>query len=148
VNSGKFDGLAVDDAKSEITAWLGQKHVGHAEVQYRLRDWLISRQRYWGAPIPIIYCDSCGVVPVPVKDLPVVLPLDQEFDKSGRSPLLDHPDYTHVSCPECGKDARRETDTMDTFVDSSWYFLRYVDPSYQDGPFDHQAISQWLPVDR
>ena len=148
INSAKFDGLSVDDAKSEITAWLGEKHVGHAEVQYRLRDWLISRQRYWGAPIPIIYCDSCGVVPVPVKDLPVVLPLDQEFDKSGRSPLLDHPDYTHVKCPECGKDARRETDTMDTFVDSSWYYLRYVDPSYQDGPFDHKAVSQWLPVDR
>ena len=148
MNSGKFGGRDVSDAKSEITAWLGEKHVGHAEVQYRLRDWLISRQRYWGAPIPIIHCDACGVVPVPIKELPVVLPLDQEFDESGRSPLLTHPDFVKTACPECGADARRETDTMDTFVDSSWYYLRFVDPTYKDGPFDHKRVAQWLPVDR
>lgn len=148
INSAQFDGLKVNEAKTKITTWLKQKKIGHAQVTYRLRDWLISRQRYWGAPIPIIYCRKCGTVPVPIKDLPVVLPLNQTMDKSGRSPLLDHPDYTTTKCPECGGKARRETDTMDTFVDSSWYFLRYPNPDYTDGPFDPVAVKRWLPVDR
>ncbi|MSR89814.1 leucine--tRNA ligase, partial [Patescibacteria group bacterium] len=118
------------------------------QIQYRLRDWLISRQRYWGTPIPIIYCDNCGIVPVPEKDLPVLLPLKQKFGKDGRSPLLDDPDFINVDCPDCGSKAQRETDTMDTFVDSSWYFLRYPNPEYQDGPFDPVAVKQWLPVDQ
>lgn len=148
VNSGEFDGQESEEAKKRITLWLEKQNLGQKQTQYRLRDWLISRQRYWGAPIPIIYCKQCGVVPVPEKDLPVVLPLKQEFGKDGRSPLHDHPDYAKAKCPECGGEARRETDTMDTFVDSSWYFLRYPNPSYEDGPFDPLAVKKWLPVDR
>lgn len=149
VNSGQFDGLSSADAKSEIVAWLHKGGFGEATTNYRLRDWLISRQRYWGAPIPMIYCEECGVVPVPEKDLPVVLPLGQEFDKTGRSPLHTHPDYVKVACPKCGNaDARRETDTMDTFVDSSWYFLRYPNPNYEQAAFDPEAVEKWLPVDR
>ncbi len=148
INSGGFDGQDSEEAKKKITTWLKSQNLGQKQTQYRLRDWLISRQRYWGAPIPIIHCKQCGTVPVPEKDLPVVLPLKQKFGKDGRSPLLDHPDFTSVKCPECGGDARRETDTMDTFVDSSWYFLRYPNPHYEDGPFDPLAVKKWLPVDR
>lgn len=149
VNSGQFEGESVESGKREITAWLHKAGLAESTVNYRLRDWLISRQRYWGAPIPIIYCPDCGVVPVPEADLPVVLPTGQKFDASGRSPLHEHPDYLHVTCPECGgEDARRETDTMDTFVDSSWYFLRYPNPHYADGAFDPEAVKTWLPVDR
>lgn len=147
INSSEFDGMTVANAKAAITAFLQRRNKGEKRVQYRLRDWLISRQRYWGTPIPIIHCLNCGAVPVPEDELPVVLPLNQKFDKSGRSPLLDHSDFRQVKCPKCGGRARRETDTMDTFVDSSWYFLRYTNPSYEQGPFDSAAVKTWLPVD-
>lgn len=147
VNSDLLDGMRVNEAKQVIVRKLEQDKSGQVRIQYKIRDWLISRQRYWGAPIPIIYCDSCGVVPVPEDQLPVVLPLKQKFDESGQSPLATHPDYTHTICPGCSGDARRETDTMDTFVDSSWYFLRYPNPNYTDGPFDSEAVKKWLPVD-
>ncbi len=148
MNSGEFNSLTSEQAKTKITKWLKLQGLAQPRVQYRLRDWLISRQRYWGTPIPIIHCKDCGAVAVPEKDLPVILPLKQEFGKDGRSPLLDHPDFNNVACPKCGGDAHRETDTMDTFVDSSWYFLRYPNPHYTDGPFDPVAVKQWLPVDR
>ncbi|MBP9827418.1 leucine--tRNA ligase, partial [Candidatus Saccharibacteria bacterium] len=148
INSGAFTGLSALKAKDKITTWLHESKMGERQQNYRLRDWLISRQRYWGTPIPIIYCDDCGVVPVPEKDLPVVLPLSQEFDKTGRSPLMTHPDFLHTTCPKCGgESAHRETDTMDTFVDSSWYYLRYPNPAYDKGPFDPEAVKTWLPVD-
>lgn len=147
-NSGKFDGLTSAEARVKITEYLAEKKLAKKMTQYKLRDWLISRQRYWGAPIPIIYCEKCGVVPVPEKDLPVKLPLGQKFDASGRSPLLTHPDFLHTKCPECGGDAKRETDTMDTFVDSSWYYLRYPNPEYDKAAFDPEAVKTWLPVDR
>ncbi|MCC7543505.1 class I tRNA ligase family protein [bacterium] len=147
-NSGQFDGLETAKAKQEITAWLQQRGDGHETMNYRLRDWLISRQRYWGAPIPIIHCPTCGAVPVPEEELPVELPLGVKFDNTGRSPLQTHPDFVKTSCPQCHHtEARRETDTMDTFVDSSWYFLRYPNTQYVDGPFDPAAVKQWLPVD-
>jgi len=117
-------------------------------VQYRLRDWGISRQRYWGAPIPIIYCEDCGIVPVPEEELPVVLPLDLEVGKEGQSPLPRSPEFYEVTCPKCGKKARRETDTMDTFVESSWYYERYASPRYDQGMFDPEAVKYWLPVDQ
>ena len=148
INSGEFDGMTSDNAKSAITHYLHHRGLGESQTQYRLRDWLISRQRYWGAPIPIIHCQKCGAVAVPESDLPVVLPLKQKFAKTGKSPLLDHPDFTDTKCPKCNGKAKRETDTMDTFVDSSWYFLRYPNPSYDKGPFDPAAVKTWLPVDR
>lgn len=149
INSGQFDGLDAKKAKHDIVRWLHEGGFGEVTTNYRLRDWLISRQRYWGAPIPIIYCEECGVVPVAEEDLPVVLPLGQEFDTTGRSPLQTHLDYVKVDCPKCGNaDARRETDTMDTFVDSSWYFLRYPNPYYEQAAFDPEAVEKWLPVDR
>lgn len=147
IHSGEFDGMSVDEAKVAIAKKLKSDKKGGPQIQYRLRDWLISRQRYWGTPIPIIHCDKCGPVAVPEKDLPVTLPLKQKFDSSGRSPLLDHPDFSSVKCPNCDCMARRETDTMDTFVDSSWYFLRYPNPNYDKGPFDPGAVKTWLPVD-
>jgi leucyl-tRNA synthetase len=147
INSGEFDGMDSEEAKRKITTWLESKNVGQRQVNYRLRDWLVSRQRYWGTPIPIIHCDNCGPVAVPEKDLPVILPLNQKFGEDGRSPLLDNEEFLNVKCPECDGDARRETDTMDTFVDSSWYYLRYPNPNYEDGPFDPVAIKEWLPVD-
>ncbi|MDP4001082.1 MAG: leucine--tRNA ligase, partial [bacterium] len=148
INSGKFNGLEVKKAKKAITAWLAEKKVGKANIQYKLRDWLISRQRYWGTPIPIIHCKDCGAVPVAEKDLPVLLPLNQQIDKTGRSPLITNKDFLNVKCPKCKATAKRETDTMDTFVDSSWYFLRYPNPDYDKGPFDPSAVKTWLPVDR
>ncbi len=149
INSAEFNGAAAKKAQQKITNWLHKGGFAKATTNYRLRDWLISRQRYWGTPIPIIYCEECGVVPVPEDQLPVVLPLGQEFDKSGRSPLHTHPDYVKTACPKCGNaSARRETDTMDTFVDSSWYFLRYPNPSYKEAAFDPEAVEKWLPVDR
>ncbi len=146
-NSGQFDGMTSVEARKEIADWLAQKGLASHKTQYKLRDWLISRQRYWGAPIPIVYCDACGIVPVPEDDLPVVLPLGQKFDKSGRSPLLED-SFTNVKCPTCSSDAKRETDTMDTFVDSSWYYLRYPNTQYEKAAFDPEAVKTWLPVDR
>ncbi len=148
INSGKFDGIPATDAIEKITAWVEEQGRGHAAVSYKLRDWLISRQRYWGAPIPIIYCDKCGIVPVPEDQLPVLLPDDVQFSDSGENPLKFHPAYQHVACPNCGGDARRETDTMDTFMCSSWYQLRYLSPHYDKAPFDPVEAAYWLPVDQ
>ncbi len=129
INSDFLDGLWMADAKKRIIAWFEDAGLGHATVQYRLRDWLISRQRYWGCPIPIIICPTCGLVPVPDEELPVVLPDVEDYTPKGQSPLAAVPSFVEVDCPRCGGPARRETDTMDTFVDSSWYFLRYTDPA-------------------
>ena len=148
VNSGPFDGLRSSEGTERIADFLEEKGWGRRAVSYRLRDWLISRQRYWGTPIPVIYCDTCGVVPVPEKDLPVLLPENVEFRPTGESPLKYHQGFVNTTCPECGRAAQRETDTMDTFVDSSWYFLRYASPHYDQGPFDPQAVKEWLPVDQ
>jgi len=148
INSSWLDGSDVHSAKTAATQWLAEQGSGEAKVNYRLRDWLVSRQRYWGCPIPIIYCDGCGVVPVPVDQLPVKLPDEVEFTPTGESPLKSHPDFAQVSCPRCGGDARRETDTMDTFVDSSWYFLRYCDPHNTELPFDAAKVASWMPVDQ
>jgi len=146
MNSREFNGVSSEDARHEIAKKIGAK----LTTQYRLRDWLISRQRYWGAPIPIIYCDppagGCGAVPVPAKDLPVELPMDVDFRPRGESPLVRSESFHKVSCPKCGAPARRESDTMDTFVDSSWYFLRYVDPQNNKKAFDAKPVKQWLPV--
>ncbi len=147
INSGEFSGLDSASAKAKIVEWLETSKIGKSQTQFRLRDWLISRQRYWGTPIPIIHCEKCGVVAVPEADLPVELPLNQKFGEDGRSQLLDNKDFLNVKCPQCNGEAKRETDTMDTFVDSSWYFLRYPNPNYQAGPFDPVAVKQWLPVD-
>jgi leucyl-tRNA synthetase len=147
VNSGQFDGTPVPESLPEVIAWLDEQGRGRAEVTYRLRDWLISRQRYWGTPIPVVYCDDCDMVPVPETDLPVILPLDAEFTPTGQSPLVKHEGFLNVSCPSCGKPARRETDTMDTFVDSSWYWFRYTDPQNTELPFDPERAAQWTPVD-
>ncbi len=148
INSGFLDGLGVDDAKSRMIEWLEERGAGEGTVTYRLHDWLISRQRYWGTPIPIIYCDECGTVPVPEKDLPVVLPEDAEFTPTGESPLKLHEGFRNVECPKCGGPAERETDTMDTFMDSSWYWYRYLSPHYDEGPFDPERAKKWLPVDQ
>ena len=148
INSGFLDGMAVAEAKSAATAWLEEQGFGRHTVNYRLRDWLVSRQRYWGCPIPIVYCADCGEQPVPEADLPVDLPDDVEFMPTGRSPLTTHEGFLHTTCPECGGPARRETDTMDTFVDSSWYFLRFADPWCDKSPFDREAVERWLPVDQ
>jgi leucyl-tRNA synthetase len=149
VNSGQFDGLTVEDAKRAIVAWLAEHEAGKGVVNYRLHDWCISRQRYWGPPIPIIYCDACGTQPVPERDLPVVLPFIEDFkpDDSGVSPLARHAEWYHVACPSCGKRGRRETDVSDTFLDSAWYFLRYPSADRDDVPFDAALTERWLPVD-
>jgi len=152
INSRFLDGMEIEPAKEEVARRLeaetrGNHPLGERKVQYRLRDWGISRQRYWGCPIPVIHCDACGIVPVPESDLPVLLPDDVEFDRPG-NPLDRHPTWKHVTCPQCGGPARRETDTMDTFVDSSWYFARYTDPWIETAPTDLQAVNAWLPVDQ
>jgi leucyl-tRNA synthetase len=147
VNSGEFSGLESSKAKQEITKYLEEKGLGKKTINYKLRDWNISRQRYWGTPIPIIYCDDCGIVPVPEEDLPVVLPQDVEFTGVGGSPLSKVEEFINTTCPKCGKPAKRETDTMDTFVDSSWYFLRYCDPKNDKLPFDKEKVDYWMPVD-
>ena len=148
VNSGKFDGLTTDEAKKSIVAELEKDKLGEMKVNFRLRDWLVSRQRYWGAPIPIIYCDDCGIVPVPEKDLPVKLPYDVEFTPDGKSPLSKCESFINTTCPCCGKPAKREADTLDTFVCSSWYYLRYADNKNEDAPFDPEKINKILPVDK
>ena len=148
VNSGEFDGLPSSEGMDKIADHIEALGLGGRAVNYRMRDWLISRQRYWGTPIPIVYCDACGEVAVPESDLPVLLPDDAEFLPTGDSPLARHGDFVNTTCPQCGGPAKRETDTMDTFVDSSWYFLRYASPSYDDGPFDPVAAGEWNPVDQ
>ncbi|MBW1799279.1 MAG: leucine--tRNA ligase [Deltaproteobacteria bacterium] len=148
VNSGPFDGQGNLDALDSIADYLESKGWGYKTVNYKIRDWNISRQRYWGAPIPIIYCDKCGTVPVPEADLPVVLPLDLEFRPGGGSPLPHTPEFYEVNCPRCNERARRETDTMDTFVESSWYFDRYACPDYGQGPLDPKRVDYWMPVDQ
>ena len=148
VNSGEFDGLTPAAAKDRIIAWLGERDAGRLAVNYRLRDWLLSRQRYWGCPIPIVHCPDCGMVPVPDEQLPVELPDVEEYKPKGKSPLEAATDWVETSCPKCGADARRETDTMDTFVDSSWYFLRYLDPHNSERPFEREAADHWMAVDQ
>jgi leucyl-tRNA synthetase len=148
VNSGPFDGVRSPESIAAVTGWLEEQGKGRAAVTYRLRDWLISRQRYWGAPIPIIHCEDHGEVAVPEGDLPVLLPDDVDFRLGGESPLARHSGFVNVACPTCGKPARRDTDTMDTFVDSSWYYFRYCSPHEADGPFDPDRVARWMPVDQ
>jgi leucyl-tRNA synthetase len=147
VNSGEFTGLPSEQGYEEVCALLEKKGWGKKTVTYRLRDWLISRQRYWGAPIPMVYCDKCGLVPVPEKNLPVLLPPDAEFKPTGESPLKYCEPFVNAICPYCGSPAKRETDTMDTFMCSNWYFLRYASPKTDDAPFDAGKVKYWLPVD-
>jgi leucyl-tRNA synthetase len=147
VNSGTHDGLTSADARRVLTQEAGQRGIGSATIQYRLKDWGISRQRYWGTPIPVVYCEKCGMVPVPADDLPVELPKTAEFSGRGDSPLAQIPEFVNTRCPECDGPARRETDTMDTFVDSSWYFFRFCDPKNSDLPFDPETVTYWGPVD-
>jgi len=148
VNSGRFDGGNNSDAKEAIADFLEKEGIGKKTVNFRLRDWGISRQRYWGNPIPVINCDLCGVVPVPVKDLPVVLPMDAAFTGEGGNPLAKVESFVQCTCPQCGQSARRETDTMDTFVQSSWYFMRYCSPKFGNGPLDREQVEYWMPVDQ
>jgi leucyl-tRNA synthetase len=158
INSGVFSGTVGTKegpggevkrvAKAKVTDWLEEQGIGHEAINYRLRDWLISRQRYWGAPIPIVYCDECGAVAVPEEDLPVLLPDDVDFMPTGESPLKYHEGFLNTTCPHCGGPATRETDTMDTFMCSSWYHYRYLSPHYDGGPFDPEEGAYWLPVDR
>ena len=148
VNSGRFDGLPAREGYQAIAQHIETEGWGRSTVSYRMRDWLISRQRYWGTPIPIVYCSKCGTVPVPDDQLPVLLPEDAEFRPTGESPLRLHEGFYHTTCPQCGGDAHRETDTMDTFVDSSWYFLRFASPNHSEAAFDHDAAHRWCPVDQ
>jgi leucyl-tRNA synthetase len=148
INSGFLDGLDVPTAKARAIEWLEAEGLGAGRVNYRLRDWLVSRQRFWGCPIPIVYCPEHGAVPVPEDQLPVLAPDDVEFKPTGQSPLATHPGFLHTTCPVCGGPAQRETDTMDTFVDSSWYFLRFCDPFDARSPFDPVAAAHWMPVDQ
>jgi leucyl-tRNA synthetase len=146
VNSGPFDGQRSPDSIGTVAAWLETQGIGHPTVTFRLRDWLISRQRYWGPPIPIVHCPEHGEVAVPEDQLPVRLPDDVDFRPGGESPLARHPTWKHTTCPTCGAAAVRDTDTMDTFVDSSWYFFRYCSPGYEDGPFRREDVDRWMPV--
>src|SRR5229473_744052 len=147
-NSGPYSGLASEEARRVMTAKAEAEGFGKAAVTYRIKDWGISRQRYWGTPIPVIHCPKCGIVPVPEKDLPVVLPLKVPITGKGRSPLVNVPEFMNVKCPKCGEDAQRESDTMDTFVDSSWYFYRYCDAHNSQAPFDSSKIAYWFPIDQ
>jgi len=147
VNSGEFNGLPATEGFKAICDKLEREGWGSAKVAYRIRDWLISRQRYWGAPIPIVYCPKCGIVPVPEEDLPVLLPQDAEFKPTGESPLKYHEAFVNTTCPVCGEPAKRETDTMDTFMCSNWYFLRFTSPGYDAGPYDMEKLNYWMPVD-
>ena len=148
MNSGEFDGLDVLEGKRKIVDWLRARGFGEWRINYRLHDWCISRQRYWGPPIPIVYCDACGAVPVPEDQLPVILPRVEDFkpDDSGVSPLARVASWYRTSCPACGGEARRETDVSDTFLDSGWYFLRYPSADFDDRPFDAEITAKWLPV--
>ena len=148
INSGEFNGLSTDEGKKAVTKKLESMNLGREKVNYRLRDWLVSRQRYWGAPIPVIHCDHCGIVPVPEKDLPVQLPYDIEFTPDGKSPLAKCDDFINTTCPICGKPAKRDADTLDTFVCSSWYYLRYADSTNSHMAFDPEIINKMLPVDK
>jgi leucyl-tRNA synthetase len=148
VNSGEFSGLPAPEAKERIVAWLQAGGLGRPAVNYRLRDWLLSRQRYWGCPIPIVFCDRCGKVAVPDDQLPVELPEVEDYAPKGKSPLAAVDEWVNVECPNCGGPGRRETDTMDTFVDSSWYFLRYLDPGNAELPWDREIADHWMPVDQ
>jgi leucyl-tRNA synthetase len=147
IDSGEFDGLTSEEAIEKMAESLSEKRLGEKRVNYHLRDWLVSRQRYWGAPIPIIYCDKCGELPVPEKDLPVLLPDDVDFNPTGESPLASSKMFHEVKCPKCGDDARRESDTMDTFVDSGWYFLRFCSPHEGERAFSSHEVAHWAPVD-
>ena len=148
VNSGAFNGLSVQQAIAKMTAFVEKKGFGRGEVVFRLRDWGISRQRYWGTPIPVVYCPDHGLQPVPDKDLPVLLPPNPKLTGEGESPLASTPEFVNATCPKCGGPARRETDTMDTFVDSSWYFYRYCDPHNSEAPFDSAKVGYWFPIDQ
>src|SRR5207248_1065490 len=148
VNSGPFSGMSSPEAKRAIVEWLEERHVGRPAVGYRLRDWLLSRQRYWGCPIPVVHCERCGIVAVPDSELPVLLPEVADYLPKGRSPLAAAEDWVRTTCPTCGAEARRETDTMDTFVDSSWYFLRYADAHNDREPFAREIVDYWLPVNQ
>lgn len=148
VNSGPFDGMPNEEALTKIIRHMEEKGVGKGTVNFRLRDWLISRQRYWGAPIPVVYCEKCGTVAVPDDQLPVLLPTDVEFKPTGQSPLVEIEDFVNTTCPECGGSAKRETDTMDTFICSSWYFLRYCSPHSEDKAFERSALDYWMPVEQ
>lgn len=147
INSDFLNGLNVKDAKTKMIKWLAEKEIGKGTINYRLRDWLISRQRYWGTPIPIIHCEKCGEVPVDENDLPVKLPYDVDFKPGGESPLTSHSEFINVKCTKCGSDAKRDADTMDTFVDSSWYYLRFLNPNLSDHIFDKAKAEKWTPVD-
>ncbi len=148
INSGPFDGLTNEAAKEKIADYLEEQSIGRKTVNFRLRDWGVSRQRYWGTPIPIVYCKQCGAVPVPEDQLPVVLPQDVSVSGEGGSPLARHEEFLYTDCPQCGGKARRETDTFDTFVESSWYFARYACPQFSEGPIDPSAVDYWLPIDQ
>ena len=148
VNSGPFDGEPTPASIAKVASWLRDEGRGEPAVTFRLRDWLLSRQRYWGAPIPIVHCETCGEVAVPDDELPVLLPDDVDFQPGGESPLARHPSWSKVACPTCGGDARRDTDTMDTFVDSSWYFFRYCSPGFEGGPFRREDVDRWMPTDQ
>ena len=147
VNSGDFDGLGNREAMERIADWMESEGTGRRTVSFRLRDWLVSRQRYWGTPIPVVYCDECGIRPVPDDQLPVVLPTDVDFSGTGESPLTTSPSFVETTCPDCGGMARRETDTLDTFVDSSWYLFRYISPGCEVAPFASDEVDRWFPVD-
>jgi leucyl-tRNA synthetase len=148
INSGEFDGLAAEEGRARIVEWLRELGRGAPAVSFRLRDWSFSRQRYWGSPIPIVYCDDCGIVPVPDEDLPVLLPDIENYLPKGKAPLATNEAWMNVPCPRCGKPGRREADTMDTFVDSAWYYLRYVDPHNDAAPFDRALVDYWLPINQ
>ena len=147
VESAQFSGQPHEEAAKAIVEWLGTHGRGRPALSYRLRDWGFSRQRYWGCPIPIVYCDDCGIVPVPEDELPVLLPEVDDYKPKGVPPLAQAEDWVRVPCPRCGKEGRREVETMDTFVDSSWYFLRYCDPNNDQAPYDREIADYWMPVD-
>ncbi len=148
INSAQFDGRPSGEAKDAIVAWLGEQGKGKPSINYRLRDWSFSRQRYWGCPIPVVYCEQDGMVPVPEDQLPVLLPEVEDYRPKGKPPLASNRDFIETTCPRCGGPARREADTMDTFVDSSWYFLRYTDPQNDHAPFDRAVVDYWMPIDQ